>query len=70
MKNRSPRLAQIETLAALTTWIQAGKYRSITHRHTGTFKAVDQSLNVWWEADTLESLLEGIQRNKPIEVAP
>jgi hypothetical protein len=62
--------SRVAILADLMTWVQAGKYRSITHRHTGTFRANDQAFNVSWEADTLQGLLNCLNEHVPTERAP
>lgn len=56
----------------LIHWLQSEKYRVLMHRHNGIFRAVDEAYNVYWEADTLERLLESLRDPKcqPIEKAP
>lgn len=58
--------------AGLIQWLQSGKYRVLMQRHDGTFRAVDEAYNTFWEADTLESLLEILNdpTNQPVEKAP
>lgn len=50
------RLAQHEVLIGLMTWLQASKYRSIQHRHTGDFRALDESTNQEWNAERFDTL--------------
>jgi hypothetical protein len=38
-------------------WIQAGKYRSIQHRHDGSFRLVNEALNIDANGDSLESIV-------------
>lgn len=54
----------------LLMWLKAGKYRSIQHRHDGTFRACDESLNVSWTSDKLETLPQLILAHPATERAP
>lgn len=62
--------AQCEYAMELFTWFQSKKYTHLVHRHDGSFRAVDESLNVSWETDRFELLADLIKKNPVTEVAP
>jgi hypothetical protein len=64
------RCAQLETFGELMTWLQAGKYRHLIHRHDGAIRAVDEALNVSWESDNWSELYALIKANPVTERAP
>src|SRR4051812_36660236 len=41
----------------IVEWLCAGKYRSIAHRHDGTFRLRDEALNIEADGDSLESIV-------------
>lgn len=59
-----------ESLAELVRWLMQGKYRHLIHRHDGCFRAVDETLNVFWESDRIESLMQLIKSNPVTTRAP
>jgi hypothetical protein len=51
-----PQLDPNGCAALVGNWIQAGTYRSVIHRHDGTFIAADESERKMAKADTLPLL--------------
>ncbi len=64
------RVAQCEYAVELLTWFQSNRYAHLIHRHDGSFRAVDEALNVSWETDRLELLASLIKDNPVTERAP
>jgi hypothetical protein len=42
---------------AVTKWLQDGKYRTIIHRHDGTFRLVNNAMNIHADGDSLELIV-------------
>lgn len=59
------RLHHVESLVGLVVWLQAGKYRTVMHRHDGSFRAIDEALKHIWDASTTESLEQAIKTELP-----
>lgn len=48
----------------ITEWLQEGTYRSVIHRHTGTYRAVDEAEGKSISADTFPLLADALQNWK------
>lgn len=55
------RLHHLESIISAYIWLQSATYRVIMHRHTGTFRAIDEAQGLVWEADNLEELDNAIK---------
>lgn len=44
----------------IVRWLQAGTYRSVSHRHTGTWRATDEAERRYMEADTFPLLADAL----------
>ena len=45
-------------LVRVIQWLQAGKYRTVHHRHDGSFRLVNEALNIWADGETLEGIVD------------
>lgn len=45
---------------AVAEWVEKGIYRSLIHRHDGTFTAVDESERKYMRADTIPLLADAL----------
>lgn len=59
------RLAHVESLLGLITWLQSNKYRVLMHRHDGNFRAIDEASGAEWNADSLNDLEASIHIEPP-----
>lgn len=46
------------THIAVMQWVEQGKYRTVSHRHNGCFRATDESCRRFVDADTIPLLAD------------
>ena len=57
---KKPLLEPFGTHKQIAIWLEQGKYRSLIHRHDGTFVAADESVNLLMKSDTIPLLADAL----------
>lgn len=49
-------------MLVIAHWLISGKYRTVSHRHDGTYRAIDEASRQEWNSETLVELVDMMQR--------
>ena len=60
MRTKNYGLTEFGTHIQIAKWLESGTYRSLVHRHDGTYVACDESEKLMMRADTIPLLADAL----------